>query len=59
MIYISEAISLGIESEMTKNIIHDLLLNYSKSANIEKMLEYIQEPTLDETKEIMRGIVSL
>ena len=59
MIYISEAISLGIESEMTKNIISDLLLNYSKSANIEKMLEYLQEPTLDETKEIMRGIVSL
>jgi Zinc finger, C2H2 type len=59
MIYISEAISLGIESDMTKNIIEDLLLNYNNASNIEKMLNYLEEPNIEDTKEIMRGIVTV
>ena len=63
MSYISDAINMSIESDMTKNIIHNLLLNQKNTSlnlsQIEKMLEYLHEPNLEDTKEIMRGIVSL
>jgi hypothetical protein len=58
--FISEAFNSVIDSELVYRIIREFILY--KSLNQEKaesIVKYIQNPTLQETKELMRGIVSL
>jgi hypothetical protein len=60
MSYISEAFNLVIDSEIVERLISELILYKSSNPeNTEAIVKYIQTPTLPETKEIMRGIVSL
>jgi hypothetical protein len=59
MSYISEAIDIAIDSDLTEKILHELLLY--KADNIEKvkfMLDYLHSPTLEQTQDIMRGIIA-
>jgi hypothetical protein len=58
--YISEAIASAIDSEMTENIIFDLLLYKADDPDhVKKMIDYLRSPTLEDTTEIMKGILSL
>ena len=60
MAYISEAFNLVIDSEIVERLISELLIYKSSNPeNTEASVKYLQTPTLPETKEIMRGIVSL
>ena len=60
MAYISEAFNLVIDSEIVERLISELLVyKSSNKENTEASVKYLQTPTLPETKEIMRGIVSL
>ena len=60
MSYVSEAFNLVIDSEIVERLISELILYKSSNPeNTEAIVKYIQTPTLPETKEIMRGIVSL
>jgi hypothetical protein len=60
MFYITEAIAMAIESDLTEEMLTEILL--FKAVNkerVEMMINYIKNPSLDETVEIMKGIVSL
>lgn len=60
MFYITEAIAMAIESDLVEEMLTEILL--FKAVNkerVEMMLNYIKNPSLDETVEIMKGIVSL
>ncbi len=60
MSYISEALNSVIDSELVERIITELVLYKSSDRQkTEAIIKYLQEPTLPETIEIMRGIVSL
>ena len=60
MPYVSEALRTIMHDDLTEESINNLMLGYSSNKeNTEAIMKYIQTPTLPETKEIMRGIVSL
>jgi hypothetical protein len=60
MFYISEAIEKIIDSEITEQMLHEILLYKAINRDrVEAMLSYLKNPTLEETDEIMKGIVSL
>jgi hypothetical protein len=61
MSLIQEALDSIIETDTVESIIENLL-TLGKDLNLDrvnKMMKYISTPTLEETQEIMRGIVSL
>ena len=58
---LTEALDSIIETDVVERIIEDLVL-FNKSLNnedINHMINFLKSPSLDNTKEIMRGIVSL
>jgi len=58
---LTEALDSIIETDVVERIIEDLVL-FNKSLNnehINHMINFLKSPSLDDTKEIMRGIVSL
>jgi hypothetical protein len=58
--YISEAIERFIENQTLDQILTEALLHKpNQKERAEAMAKYILEPTLQETEEIMRGMVSL
>ena len=61
MPYVSEAFNTIFRNEkLTKESMDNLISYYSTNKeNSEAIMKYIETPTLPETKEIMRGIVSL
>lgn len=61
MSYISEALESVIDSELIERILEDILIKNKdlNSEQVQEVLKYMKNPTLPETKEIMRGIVSL
>jgi hypothetical protein len=60
MFYIKEAYEMAIDDELTERMLTELLLFKAVDAKrVETMLKYIKDPTLEETKEVMRGFVSL
>ena len=60
MEYITEAIKRFIDSQTFQQILSEALLHSPKQKErVEAMVKYILEPTLKETEEVMRGMVSL
>jgi hypothetical protein len=60
MEYISDSIKRLIDNKTLEHLLSEALLHEPKNKErAEKMSNYILCPTLDETKEIMRGIVSV
>jgi hypothetical protein len=58
---IEEAVTLYIDDELVEQLLSELVLK-NKSVDTdkaEKTLDYLRHPSLDMTKEVMRGIVSL
>jgi len=57
----TEALDSIIETDIVEKIIEDLssLGKHLNRERLAKMINYIKTPTPEETKEIMRGIVSL
>jgi hypothetical protein len=59
--FINEAVSHIIDNGSIESLLRSLLLG-NPSVNVskaEKMLEYLKNPTVEDTLEVMRGIVSL
>ncbi len=60
MSYISEAINMALDSDLIEQIVTQLLLHKAvNKERVERMIEYMKNPTVEATTEIMRGIVSL
>ena len=60
MVYIKEAYEMAIDNELTERMLTELLVFKAVDVKrVETMLKYIKNPTLDETLEVMRGMVSL
>lgn len=59
--FISESVSPYFEDELIESLLSSLLLNnkYLNRENVEKNLQYLKNPTLEDTEEIMKGIVSV
>jgi Zinc finger, C2H2 type len=59
--FISEAVSPYIDDELVESLLSSLLLNnkYLNRENVEKNLQYLKNPTVEATEEIMKGIVSI
>jgi len=58
--YLSEAINSVLDSELVERLIEDILpkINGVNVERVKNVLQYIKAPTLDETKEIMRGLIA-
>ena len=58
--YLSEAINSVLDSELVERLIEDILpkINGVNVERVKNVLQYIKDPTLDETKEIMRGLIA-
>jgi len=61
MTYLSEAINFMFDSELVERSFENVLSAPTglNTERIKEVFKYIKEPSIDETKEIMRGIVSL
>ena len=58
--YISEAIERVIDNKTLQHLLSEAILHRPiNKERSQKMINYILEPTLEETKEIMRGMVSV
>lgn len=59
--YITESVSHYIEDELIEQLLSTLVLQNKSidSAKAEQMLRYLKSPSIEDTTEIMRGIVSL
>jgi hypothetical protein len=59
--YISEAYNSVIDSFLIEQSFEDVLNSHNNlnTKHVKEVLKYIKDPTLEETQEIMRGIVSL
>ena len=61
MSFLVQAFQLYIDDEVIKTLLFELLTKhkYLSQDRVLAMIKYLETPTLDGTKEIMRGIVSL
>ena len=59
--YLSEAINSVFDSELVERSFETVLTapEWLNTERVQEVLKYIKDPTLEETQEIMRGIVSL
>ncbi len=60
-VLIEEALTLYIDDELVEQLLSELVLENQSidKKRAEQVLEYLRHPTLEDTKEIMRGMVSL
>ncbi len=60
MTFIKEAIESIIDREILERILENILVHKAtKPEQVQMMLSYLKNPTLEQTNDIMRGIVSL
>ena len=61
MPFISEAVKFYTDNELFESSINHLLLKNKSinTANVEKNIQYLKNPTVEATEEIMKGIVSV